>query len=173
MPAKPWVVLPLVLPVADQTYTVQPIDYAGGLELIAVVQGTSETIKSDSPNETLFRLVMGDTWDLMLADGLPFNVMLRAGMAATQYQMALVNDQSTADAVAVGEAMWASGISPEALAAVVAASQSKESPSKGSPRSPGTGSGNRTRTRASTRPTTSPKGTPRAKPKASRSVGTT
>lgn len=172
MPAKPWVILPLVLPVGDKKYEIAPIEYDDGLTLIDVLRGNSKKIKDTQSNEVFFRLVMGGTWDEMKADHLPFNVMFRAGTAATQYQMALVNDQSAQDAVAAGERMWESGISPEALAAAMAANQNPTP--KGSKRSPGTASATPTRSRASTKPTTSPKGTPRRgkSPAAPRSAGT-
>ncbi len=171
MAAKPWLVVPLELAVADKTYTVEPIEYAGGLALLEVLSGKSKEIKKNSPNEVLFRLVMGGTWDEMLEDRVPFNVMFRAGMSAVQYQVALVSDLTNEQAVEAGERMWESGIDPEALAATMAAQTRKPAASK---RSRSTASVNATRSPASTKPTTSLPGTQRrsSRPKADQSDGT-
>lgn len=165
MPAKPWIVRPLTLLYGDTKYEVEPISYDDGLTLIAVMRGESTTIKEDTKNEDLFKLVMGGTWDAMRTAHLPFPVMFRAGMAATQYQMALINDQPSEDAVKAGEAMWESGISPEALAAAMAASQEKPKASKQSPR---TASATATRRQGSTTSTNSRKATPRPAGKGTR-----
>lgn len=165
MPAKPWIVRPLVLSYGDTNYQVEPISYDDGLTLIAVMRGESTDIPNNAKNEDLFKLVMGGTWDTMRSARLPFPVMFRAGMAATQYQMALINDQPSEDAVKAGAAMWESGISPEALAAAMAAVQKT---SKASKRSQSTASGIGTRRPGSTTSMTSRKATPPRAAKATR-----
>lgn len=164
MSAKPWLIVPLELTVADKTYVVQPVDYQSGIELLDVLQRKSKKIKADSPNEMLFRLVLGGVWDEMLADKLPFNVMFRAGVAAAEYQSAIVSDKPSETAVAQAEAVWESGIDPEALAAALA-STATAATSPASRRSRSTASGNETRSPAPTSPTTSPTGTRRRSPK--------
>jgi hypothetical protein len=171
MPAKPWVVLPLVLPVGDKEYRVQPVTYEDGLTLIAVNNSDSETITDKDDDETLFKLVMGDTWAEMLTDRCPYPVMWRAGMASMQYQAALVNGLDSTSAVEIGERVWNSGIDPELMAAMVAAADF----SKTSKPSTSTGTASKTPPRASTKATRSRKATPRTatanKPPARRSSG--
>lgn len=171
---KPWIVKPLELPVGDVTYEVQPIGYDDGLTLAAVGDGTSEEITKDSPDEALYRLCMGDTWQKMLDDRCPYPVMIRAGLAAIQYQGALLNGLDTDAAIAMAEPAWESTLSPEALAALTGAANPETPTTKAtSRRSTGTAAAGKTPRRASTSTTTSPKATPRRAPTktAARSAG--
>jgi hypothetical protein len=169
---KPWIAKPLSLPVGDVTYEVQPIGYDDGLTLVSVGNGNSDVITEDSPDELLYRLVMGETWQQMLDDRCPYPVMVRAGLAAIQYQGALLNGLDTETAIAIAEPVWESGIDPEALAAIVTAANPNSQPET-SKTSTSTASATKTRSRASTRATTSPTATPprASRAKAPRSVG--
>jgi hypothetical protein len=174
MTAKPWLVKPLVLPVGDKEYIVEPVEYDTGLMLIAVFNGQSTEITSESPDEDLFRIVMGDAWQQMRDDKCPYPVMLRAGAAASRFQSMLIAGADNDIALAAAEAIWESGIDPELMAALVAAANLSNS--KDSKPSTNTASGSRTPRPASTRTTTSRKATPRAaakKPPAARSAGKT
>ena len=172
---KPWITKPLPLPVGDVTYEVQPIGYEDGLTLMSVGDGKSDVITDDSPDEVLYRLCMGDTWQQMLDAKCPYPVMVRAGLASIQYQGALLNGLDTEAAIAIAEPTWESSIDPEALAALAAATPTTapSSPSKTSKPSTSSASARGTRSRVSTRTTTSPPATrPRAsKAKAPSSTG--
>lgn len=173
MAAKPWKMVPLVLPAGDKEYTVQPVDYETGLSLLAT--GTSKSpIKRNTEDRELFKLVMGPAWDEMLADGQPYPVVFRAGMATVQYQTALVSGLDCEQAVTLAEAVWESGLDPEAVAAALAAQQN-QSGSKGSKPSTSTASARKTPSRGSTKRTNSRQTTPRTtqpKKAAPRSPGT-
>lgn len=181
MSAKPWVIQPLRLPVGDKVYEVQPIGYDDGLSLLNVGKNDS-TIKKNSPDKDLFKLVLGDVWDTMLADTQPYPAMFRAGTAALHYQTALVSGLSSEDSIAVGEAVWESGLSPEAVAAALTAANQtppqkkppQKKPSTTSRRSTSTGAASGTPRPASTSGTRSRTGTRRttpAKKAATRSAG--
>jgi cell division septation protein DedD len=169
---KPWIVKPLPLPVGDDTYEVQPIGYDDGLTLVAVGNGTSDDITADAPDEVLYRLCMGETWQQMLDAKCPYPVMVRAGLAAIQYQGALLNGLDTDAAIALAEPVWEAHLDPEALAALMTAATPSSQPETSKP-STSTASAGKTRSRASTSATTSPTATPRRAPKktASPSVG--
>lgn len=169
---KPWIVKPLPLPVGDVTYEVEPIGYEDGLTLVSVGNGTSEDIKEDSPDEVLYRLCMGETWQQMLDDRCPYPVMVRAGLASIQYQGALLNGLDTDAAIALAEPVWEAHLDPEALAALMTAANPTSQPETSKP-STSTASAGKTRGRASSSATTSPTATPRRAPtkKASPSVG--
>jgi cell division septation protein DedD len=163
MSAQPWIVPPLVLPVSDEKrYTVQPTSYDDGLSLVALSSGKkTDRIALKSADSELFKLVMADTWDEMMADRQPFPTMFRAGMASLQYQLALVAGVDPTAAVELGESFWNSGTDPEAVAAAMAADPSTTTTSTPST---STGSGRKTRSPGSTRTTTSRPATPRKKP---------
>lgn len=163
MAAKPWVNVPLVLPIGGTEYPIQPLDYRDGMTLKGVAEGDSTQITDQSTDEDLFRLVMGATWDQMLEDRCPFAVMFRAGMATVQYQVALLNGLDGEAAATIGERVWESGIDPEMLAAMVSAAYPKNLQDS-KPSTP-TGSARKTPRRASTKTTTSPRTTPRTSPK--------
>jgi len=168
MPAQPWVVVPLKLPVGDKEYVVEPVSYDDGLTLIKVNTGESKKITTKSEDIVFFRLCMGSTWDEMQADRCSYPVMFRAGLAAVQYQSALVNGLDSEAAVEIGERIWNSGIDPERLAALVAATDFSL---KTSTPSTNTGTARKTPSRASTKATNSRKGTPPTK--SSRKAGST
>lgn len=172
MAAKPWVIKPLTLPVRDKQYEIQPLEYQDGLTLIAVSENRSKTITKKSEDSELFKLVMGPTWDEMLADKVPYVVAFRAGMSAVQYQMALVSGLDSDAAVAAGEMVWGNeGVDPELLAAALTAAQAEDQ--KARTPSTSTASARKIPSRASTRTTTSRQGTRQTASKAqpSRSSG--
>lgn len=174
MSAKPWVIQPLRLPIGDKVYEVQPIGYDDGLTLLNVGKDKNSKIKKDSPDQDLFKVVLGDVWDELRTDSQPFPAIFRAGTAALQYQTALVSGMSSEDAVVMGEAVWESGLSPEAVAAAAAAIQQQNQqneqnknrgkPSKTSKTSTSTAAASGTRRRASTSGTRSRTSTPRTPP---------
>lgn len=169
MAAKPWVVLPLVLPVGDKEYAIQPCEYDTGLAIIA------QQNEPEADGVELVELCMGETWAEMKADRCPYPVMFRAGMAAVQYQAALVGGLDGAAAVEVGENMWNGGLDPETMAALVAAADLSSKPPETSKTSTSTGTAKKTPPRASGRTTKSPPATPQTgsrKAPAKRSAGT-
>jgi hypothetical protein len=159
MAAKPWIIKPLVLPVADKAYEVHPVDYQVGLSLVAVQRGTSTTLTEDTEDAVLFALVMGDTWQQMMDDRQPFPVMFRAGIAALQFQTSLIAGIDNDEAVAIGERVWETGSLPEALAATTAALPETSTRSQSSDAAPST------RPRASTSTTKSQTATKRTPPR--------
>lgn len=140
---------PLVFPIGSKRYEVPPLGYREGIRLQGILAGTDHSLDGKDPTEG-WRLVLGTAWDEMVADDVPIEALSRAGFTAmTDFQFGRT----------AAENVWESGISPEALAAAMAATQT----SQDSQPLPSTGSGNRTQRRASTRATTSPKN---SKPKA-------
>lgn len=167
MSAKPWVIVPLVLPVNGKDYEIQPANYDDGMTLMKM---TDAGDNADEDTTVLFKLCMGSTWDEMHADKVPYNVMFRAGVAALQFQTALVVAGFDSDtAVTAGEQAWESGIDPEALAAALEAQAANQAPAKktaakkqtASSRSTNTDAARKTPSRASGSGTRSPKATPR------------
>jgi cell division septation protein DedD len=170
---KPWIVKPLPLPVGDVTYEVQPIGYEDGLTLVSVGNGTSDDITGRLPRRAAVPALHGRD---VAADArrpkCPYPVMVRAGLAAIQYQGALLNGLDTDAAIALAEPVWEAHLDPEALAALMTAATPSSQPETSKP-STSTASAGKTRSRASTSATTSPTATPRRAPKktASPSVG--
>lgn len=105
----------LEFPIHGKTYVVPEINWSDGQKLAAIWIGGDSSASSD----VLFRLAMGDTWDEMLTDGVSARIMFRAGMASVTFHIAALNDDDDAEKVAA--AVWESGISPEAVAATLAA----------------------------------------------------
>lgn len=157
MAAKPWIVVPLVLPVGEKEYTIQPIEYQNGLTLRDVLNEKSDAIPAEAEDEEIFRLCMGAAWDEMITDKVPVNLVFRGGMASMHYQIALINDITMADAAVIGEQVWESGLRPEAVAAALAAKQNAQT----SKPSTSTATARKTPRRASTKTTTSRTATPR------------
>jgi hypothetical protein len=170
MAAKPWNVVPLVLTVNDKQYSIAPLGWDDGLTLIATVGDEAErdgrkALPKDSPDEVMYRHCMGAVWDEMLADGCPHPVLTRAAWAAVQYQTALVVfglDCETA--VEHAEKVWAEGLDPEAVAAVLAAKRT--SPKATSTPSTSSAAARKTPRPASTSGTRSRTATPRSASKA-------
>lgn len=153
MPLKPYEEFadPLAFPIGGRVYTVPPLPYRAGLRLQRILAG--EDTAEDLPAEDLWRMVMGDAWDQMVADDVPLEAMSRAGIAA-------VADFRWGRATA--ENVWESGVDPEALAAALTAANPS---SKDFPDSTSTAKGSETPSRGSSSATTSPPGTPRPKRK--------
>lgn len=165
----PWKILPLPLPVVkadgeEKVYLVQPLDYDDGMTLIAAFNGKSDAITNDSPDEVMFRMCMGEAWQQMIDDKLPYPVIFRAGTAATKFQTSLVAGVDNGEAVKSALAVWESGIDPELVAALVAAANSKPRPPKAttsSTRSKRSAAARKTQQPASTSTTRSRATTPR------------
>lgn len=155
MPLKPFEELsldPLIFPIGGKEYRAKLIGVQDGLRLQAAIEGTDDSL-NDQPPEVLWRMVVGEAWDEMLADNVPLEAMNRAGLAA-------LADFRYGRAEA--ERVWEVGVSPEALAALAAAPNRAQR--RASKRSSSTGAARKTRSRASTTGTTSRKATQPAQP---------
>jgi len=148
---------PLAFPIGQKVYVVPALSYHKGIRLTRIFTGEDHSLDGKLAEEG-WKLVMGAAWDEMAADDVPMDAMARAGLAA------LSDFQFGREAA---ERVWESNISPEALAAAVAANR-KERRTKPTP-SKRAVAGAKTRTRASTSGTRTSRTTSKAKPKASRS----
>lgn len=134
---------PLVFPIGNKLYTVPALGFREGITLLGVLAGTDHTLDDKDPSEG-WRLVLGSAWDEMVADNVPIEAIGRVGFAAmSDFQFGRT----------AAENVWESGISPEALAAAMAATQTSQATQLSS----STASGNRTQRRAASKRTTSPK----------------
>lgn len=141
----------MVFHINGKDYTVTPLGIDAGLKVAGVVGGTDKSYNK-KPAEDLFKLVLGDVWEEMRADGVPLEAAWRAGMA-----MVIDNKEGRVAA----EAIWDTGL-PEALAAQMAANQNPA----GSTRSRSTAPAGKTPSRVRTSSTTSHQGTQRKRPAA-------
>lgn len=125
---------PLAFPISGKMYVAPQIGVADGLLLQRAIEGKDDSL-NDAPPEVLWRKVLGAAWDEMMADNVPIEAASRAALAAlADFQYG----RSEAERV------WEAGISPEALAARVAASRQESTPSTR------TGGAGKTQRRAST-----------------------
>ena len=125
---------PLAFPIGGKVYTAKLVGMADGLRLQRVIEGKDDSLSKAEP-EVLWRMVLGDAWDEMMADNVPIEAASRAALAAlADFQFGR----------AEAERVWEAGISPEALAARAAASRQESTPSTR------TGGAAKTRRRAST-----------------------
>jgi hypothetical protein len=149
MPLKPYEEFaqePLTFPIGGKLYITPPLGFLDGLRLQRVIAGEDHSL-DDKPAEEVWRLILGPTWDEMVADNVPLEAMNRAGMAAlADFQFGRT----------IAETVWESGVDPEALAAAATAAASKDSKP-----SPSTDAASSTRSPASSSPTTSLKATKR------------
>jgi len=146
---------PLAFPIGGKVYTVPPLGFEDGIRLQRVLAG-DDTSLNGLPVEEGWKLVLGTAWDEMVTDKVPMEALSRAGLAGVadfQYGRKMA------------ETVWEADVSPEALAAAVAANQNS---SPGTRPSHSTALGNRTQRRAASKRTTSPT-TSKAKAKASQS----
>lgn len=139
-----WAPEPLAFPIKGKVYEVPPLSWEAGVKLTAIMRDTEDA--PDDPDEQN-RLLMGDLWDQMKADGVPAEALSRAALTC------LVDFRMGRDAAVK---VWESGLTPEALAPAVGASTS-------------TGAETTTPTPDSTSGTTSPKASTKRK-RASRST---
>lgn len=94
---------PLQFPIRGKVYEAPEVSMELGFRLTAIVNGDAE---QDLPAKDLYRLVLGDAWDQMVADGVPLDAAMRAGLAA-------VNDFTYGREYAV--ASWEAGLNPKAM----------------------------------------------------------
>ena len=133
-----WRPEPLAFPIGGKVYEVAPLPWESGVRLTEILNGDEITEDAETQN----RLLMGDTWDQMRADNVPAEALSRAALTClVDFRMG----RETAEKV------WESGLSPEALAPSMGATQTTTQP-------PSTESENETPSPASTRTTTSRKG---------------
>lgn len=160
MSSDPWELVQLPLTIGETTYLIEQCDYLHGLQLRNLLNN-DKRLKGDDGEEMLFSLCAGEVWEQLKNDKVPYAAQFRVGMAALQFQTALVMGQSPTVALAAGEEAWAEGLNPEAVAVALAAAIQKENaepetdPSTTSTSSTSTASERKTPSRASTRSTTS------------------
>jgi hypothetical protein len=157
----------LEFPIGEHTYSVPPAGIADGL---AIARTLTDSAKSKLQVVDLFKLAVGDVWQQMEADRVPYTEAWRVGMACLAREKVLLTESGPdrwdlADDAA--RAVWESGIDPEALAAWVAAN-SGTAPTKPSTR---TAAASTTRSRASGSGTNGRKPTPARKATPSRGNG--
>lgn len=139
----------LEFPLAGKVYTIPELPYQSMLTLEKAKAGEATYLDDADASET-WRIVMGHVYDDMVADNVPGEALMRAGLATLAF---FEFGRETA------EAIWETGIDPKALWASIQAQQgSKPSRSSVAVKSTST---------ASSSGTTSRRATPRAKsPKA-------
>lgn len=169
---SPWTIVPLPLDVGGKKYEVQPAPYETGL---SILEGVTKGDEDTRPPQEVFAEMMGDTWDQMRDDKVPYHIMFRAGLAALTFQTALVVvGLSSDEAVKRALAVWNEAPTPESVAAALMETAAEERPKparkrpakKAAPRSAtsstssnSSASAGGTPRRASSSPTTSRKST--------------
>lgn len=94
---------PLRFPIGNKVYEVPPLGFEDGIKLHRIIDRTESA--PETPEE-LWRIVMGDVFDEMVADKVPFLALQRAGFTAiTDFQFGR----------AAAETVWESGLDPKAL----------------------------------------------------------
>lgn len=157
---------PLKFPIGGKEYVIPPVGWDCGITLVKYLGMDQEQLgKLKMKSETLLKLAMSDeVWEQMRADGVASHIMFRAGLASLAHFKSLAEGGTADVALLAAEAVWESGIDPEALAARMAANLQARAAST---TSPGTAAAkSSTRRRANTSRTTSP----RSKTKAQRST---
>ncbi|MDQ0894424.1 DUF7426 family protein [Agromyces ramosus] len=99
---------PLEFPIGGKVYTAPEVSIPLGLRLNNIATGEAE---QDLPAVELYKLLLGPVWDEMIADGVPLNAAMRAGMVA-------MNDFQYGREYAV--ATWEAGLNPKAAAELMA-----------------------------------------------------
>lgn len=131
---------PLVFPIRGKRYVAPEVDIPTGLRLSGITTGAAE---QDLPAADLYKLILGPVWDEMIADGVPLDAAMRAGLVA-------VNDFMYGREYAV--ASWEAGLDPKAATELLARTQGN----RASRRSNRTGAAKRTPSPARTSGTSSP-----------------
>lgn len=128
-----------------KVYRIPPVTIEGGAIIRAQAADPAGFLDQHrgKPEDWLYRLILGPVWDEMVADGVGEQFAVRV------YLTALTDHMSGREAA---ERMFAEGVDPLALAALLEAVQPAEQPTARpvSKRSPRTGAGSKTRSRAST-----------------------
>lgn len=104
---------PLVLPIGGKEYTIPPVTFADGVILSDVFD---DGAKHKLSNKKMFRMLLGDTLDAMIADGVAAPAINRAAYAA-------MADFHSGRSVA--EIMWKTGGDPKAVTSYVEAQQNR------------------------------------------------
>lgn len=135
---------PLVFPIRGKHYPAVEVGIDLGMRLSGITTGAAE---QDMPAVDLWRLVLGDSWDQMVADGVPLDAATRAGMAA------IADFQHGREYALV---VWETGNDPKALTEHMAA-KAKAEGNRATRRSRSTASASKTPSPASSKATTSRK----------------
>lgn len=96
---------PLVFPIGGKNYELKPVTIPNGIILQRLINGNDKKLAA-APGEELWKLVLGDLWDVFIEDGVPVEAAVRAGLTA------LAEYQYGRDAA---EAAWEAGADPKAL----------------------------------------------------------
>ena len=139
----------LEFPIAGKTYVIPELPYQSMLVLEKAKAGEKTYLDDAAPEET-WRIVMGGVFDEMIADNVPSEALMRAGLASLAF---------FEFGREVAEAVWETGVDPKALSAAILA---QSQPRPASKPSPSTAKASSTRRRASSSGTTSRRTTPRA-----------
>ena len=132
----------LAFPIGGKVYTVRDLPYQSMLTIQKARAGEPSDLDSADGDAT-WRLVMGATYDEMVADNVPGEALLRAGYATLAF---------FEGGPEIAESIWESGVDPKALeAALSAALAAKAEPKPPSSMAAATG----TPTRASSSGTSS------------------
>lgn len=115
----------LEFPIGDKTYVVPPCGVSAGMKLAELLTASeAERAKLKMKTVDLFRLALGDVWEQMTTDDVPYTEAFRVGTACLSREQTLLYESGPdrwdkADEVA--KAVWDSGIDPNQLAAYMAA----------------------------------------------------
>lgn len=114
---------PLAVTIGGVEYVLPPIGWAAGAELAKYFTMTQQQLgKVKTPADVLYELAVGsDTWARMKDDGADYILMHRAGLAALGHFRKRLEGGTDEDARRIFDAIWESGVDPEALAAYLAA----------------------------------------------------
>jgi hypothetical protein len=72
---------PLVFPIGGKNYTLPPRGIPDGIALADIISGKDEAAQELSGVD-LWRMLLGDVWDQMIADGVPLEAATSAGLTA-------------------------------------------------------------------------------------------
>lgn len=144
---------PLVFEIGPKKYEIPELDYRSMLTIHKVKAGEATEL-DDMTAEDTWRIVMGPTWDEMVADNVPAEAISRAGLATlTYFEMGRE----------AAEAIWENGIDPKAVAAAILSRAEQKPPSSTGEatvtRSPARMTGTSSRPASSKKPKTA-KGSP-------------
>ncbi|WP_096302888.1 hypothetical protein [Jatrophihabitans sp. GAS493] len=143
-------------PIGDKDYVVPPVGFEAGNEILKVLSMSPAQLEDAKiTSQGLYKLGLSDAlWDQMLADNVPHHAMWRAGLASVIHFQTLAANGTNEAALLAAEGVWESGISPEALAAWMAA-QHQQNPGDSTTSPSGAKAGSSTKPRANTSGTTS------------------
>lgn len=114
---------PIRLPYKGKVYELAPVDAQFATWLIAARSGAKTPLAKMS-DEAQIRRLLGPAYDLMLKDRVPQKFLLRAELVAITEVVADASNPGMGRKAA--ESVWRTGVDPEAVAALVAASEAQE-----------------------------------------------